>query len=85
MVAIVTIMGIGGAFAMSPPKSQVLQTWGVISTSANSYNVTAVTANSLCNSPAIPACEVRSAATPDASGNIPKSGATVVSRGSFQK
>ena len=65
MVAIVTIMGIGGAFAMNPPKSQVLQTWGVIVTNANTYRVTAVTANSFCDTAIPRICTVKSAATPD--------------------
>ena len=83
MVAIVTIMSVGGAFAMNAPKAQAMQTWGVLVTNASSYHVTAVTAGSGCDLAPAKACEVRSAATPDASGNIPKSGATIVINGSF--
>ena len=84
MVAIVTIMGIGGAFAMNAPKTQAAQTWGVLATNANSYHVAAVTANSFCDA-ASRACEVRSTSMPDGSGNIPKAGATIVLNGSFNQ
>jgi hypothetical protein len=65
MVAMVTILGIGGAFAMNPPQDKAMQTWGVIVTNANSYVVTATTANSFCDSSSPRTCTVQSAVAPD--------------------
>jgi|GEM_PF-4141297 len=48
MVAIVTILGLSGAYAMTPAQHQDATTWGVVATNANSYEVTAITANSQC-------------------------------------
>lgn len=90
MVAIVTIMSVGGAFAMNAPKSQTLQTWGVVATNANTYQVAAITANSFCDdSQPTKICEVQSAATPDPITHlIPKTGpqpATPVADGAFNQ
>jgi len=85
MVAIVTIMSVGGAFAMNAPKAQALQTWGVLQTNANNYVVTAVTSGSFCEA-ATRICKVQSTATPDPTTHqIPKSGATTLENGAFQK
>lgn len=85
MLAIVTIIGIGGAFAMTPRNSAALQTWGVLQTNASTYVVTAVTAGSTCNvSSRI--CEVRSDATPNPmTKEIPIAGSELVQNGAFQK
>ena len=64
MVAIVTIMSLGGAYAMNAPKHQDGTTWGVVATNANSYRVTALTANSHCNSGSS-ACEISTTTPPD--------------------
>ncbi len=64
MVAIVTIIGISGAFAMSPHRSADSQTWGVLQTNASSYVVTAITANSFCDG-AAKICKVRSSVSPN--------------------
>ncbi|QEM03719.1 hypothetical protein DIU31_009415 [Mucilaginibacter rubeus] len=85
MVAIVTIMSLGGAYAMNAPKHDALQTWGVIATVGNQYHVTAVTSGSFCDNPSAKACEVRSAATPDANNMIPTAGASVKLTGDFNK
>jgi hypothetical protein len=63
MVAIVTIMSLGSAYAMNSPKTQSATTWGVVMTNANSYKVTAVTADSGCSG-TTHICEVVSTATP---------------------
>lgn len=83
MVAIVTIMGIGGAFAMNAPKLQAATTYGVIATNANTYSVTALGPHSKCNASSS-TCEVRSSA-PLTGGTIPKMGATVLQEGTFVK
>ncbi|SEM74480.1 hypothetical protein ACRQ5D_31320 [Mucilaginibacter sp. P25] len=72
MVAIVTIMSVGGAYAMNAPKHQAGTTWGVVATTANSYQVTALTANSHCNSGST-VCEIQTELQPNASKMIPKS------------
>ncbi len=84
MIAIVTIMSIGGAYALNAPKAQAGTTWGVVVTNANSYQVEAVTANSFCENPmSTPVCEIRSTTAPDGNGDIPKADATVVQHGNF--
>lgn len=84
MVAIVTIMSLGGAYAMNAPKHQSGTTWGVVMTNANSYQVTALTAHSSCAG-ATRVCKIQSTATPDQNGDIPKSAATIVQNGVFSK
>jgi hypothetical protein len=83
MVAIVTILSIGGAYAMKAPANQAGTTWGVLATNANTYRVTAVTAGSDCDNAPQRACKVNSTAMPDANGLIPKAGATLVQSGAF--
>ena len=84
MVAIVTIMSVGGAFAMAPTHNNALQTWGVLVTNSNSYQVTAVTAGSFCTGTAR-VCTVQSTATPDANGDIPKNETSDPKPGIFTK
>ena len=76
MVAIVTIMGIGGAFAMKAPAHQTSKTWGIVATVGNSYKV-ATLSSGTCDSDPTPNCHVISSATPNAQMLIPKAGATV--------
>ncbi len=86
MVAIVTIMSLGGAYAMNAPKNDGLQTWGVVATVGNHYQVTAVTAGSTCSNPTTSkACQVRSAAPRDANNMIPTAGASVIKTGTFNQ
>lgn len=84
MVAIVTIMSLGGAYAMNAPKHQDSTTWGVVSTSANAYKVTALTPTFGC-SQSTRVCTITSAVAPDGNGNIAKSNATVQDMGTFHK
>lgn len=72
MVAIVTIIGIGGAYAMTPPSNQANHTYGVLSTGTNFYHVT-TSSDGMCLSNPSSTCKIVSAATPDANGNILKS------------
>jgi hypothetical protein len=83
MIAIVTIMSVGGAYAMKAPAHTDAVTYGVIATVGNSYHVTASAGR--CNADPSPACKVSSSATPDSQGLIPQSSATVVQRGAFTK
>ena len=82
MVAIVTIMSVGGAYAMNAPKQQAGTTWGVVSTLSNAYQVTALTAHSTCTT-SIRVCEIQSTTPPDANKLIPKADATIVQHGNF--
>jgi hypothetical protein len=84
MVAIVTIMSIGGAYAMNAPKTQSGTTWGVTSTDGSNYVVTALGSNSHCNSGS-QACEITSTTPPDSNGEIPMSKSTVSATGTFVK
>jgi anti-sigma-K factor RskA len=84
MVAIVTIISLGGAYAMNSPKHQSGTTWGVVQTNANSYQVTAVTDHSACTG-TMRICKIQSATAPDQNGDIPKADATVLQHGVFSK
>jgi hypothetical protein len=65
MVAIVTIVGISGAFAMTPHHNGTLQTWGVLQTNATTYVVTALGPNEHCVDDPDRVCTVKSSATPN--------------------
>ncbi|SFT05080.1 hypothetical protein SAMN04487890_10971 [Mucilaginibacter polytrichastri] len=83
MVAIVTIMSLGGAYAMNAPKQQAGTTWGVVATLSNAYQVAAITAHSTCTTIPAKICKILSTTAPDANHEIPKADATVVQRGNF--
>jgi hypothetical protein len=87
MLAIVTIISVGGAFAMTPKHSNVLQTWGVLQTNASTYVVTAITASTQYDCEfSQKVCTVRSEATPNPmTHEIPISGAEIASDGTFNK
>jgi len=87
MVAIVTIMSIGGAYAMNAPKHQSGTTWGVVSTTANNYQVTAVTAHSQCATDPSAVCKITTTTPPDRMGNISKTDPNITSTvsGDFSK
>lgn len=77
MVAIVTIMGIGSAFATKAPVHTNTE-WGKIATEGEFYRVTALD-NGFCNESVATICSVTSAAIP-VDGLIPVEGATLTSR-----
>ncbi|WP_179412691.1 hypothetical protein HDF19_12930 [Mucilaginibacter sp. E4BP6] len=81
MVAIVTIMSVGGAFAMKVPHHKASVSWGVVSTDANFYHVTAASTGDCLQG--AKACIVTSTVMPDSQGRIPKSEATVQQNGTF--
>ncbi|WP_345330082.1 DUF6520 family protein [Mucilaginibacter defluvii] len=83
MVAIVTIMGIGTAFATKAPVNKAANTWAVVQTVGNFYEVTQAAGR--CDEEEDPTCKVQSTATPNAQGLIPISSATVMQKGNFTR
>jgi hypothetical protein len=90
MVAIVTIMSVGGALAMKAPSHQANKTYGAFSVTAtgNHYvtTQTAVTAGSYsCDAAATP-CTVISSVAPtlrNGSWEVPKADASISQTGAF--
>jgi hypothetical protein len=78
MVAIVTIMGIGGAFAMKAPAHTAAE-WGIVSTDPTYYYVTNLS-NGFCNEAVATNCSVTSAAMPDSQGRILKTQANLTDK-----
>jgi hypothetical protein len=93
MVAIVTIMSVGGALAMKAPSHQSGQTYGTfgLTTTGNHYITTqaAVVAGTYsCNSPTTVPCTVISSVAPamrNGNWEIPKADASVNQNGVFSE
>lgn len=90
MVAIVTIMGLGGALAMKAPSHQTSQTYGSfgLTTTGNHYITTesAVAAGSYSCNTSTTACTVISSVAPalrNGNWEIPKVDASVNQQGTF--
>jgi hypothetical protein len=82
MVAIVTIMGIGSAFAMKAPSS-LATTWNVVATVGNDYVVTASAGS--CNFNPETACTIKSEVAPDSQNHISKDDAALDRSGDFMQ
>jgi hypothetical protein len=76
MMAIVTILGIGGAFAMQKPQHNAAQTYGVLSTAPDDSGwIVTASSSGLCASAPARTCKVVSEVEPDANGFIQRSDA----------
>jgi len=80
MVAIVTIIGFSGAFAMAPHHENASQTYGVIQTVSGGWLVTSSAGD--CNG-TTSTCKVVSSVPPDENGFISSDDVTQTTPGAF--
>ncbi|WP_345952983.1 hypothetical protein [Mucilaginibacter sp. PAMB04168] len=81
MLAIVTILGISGAFAMKAPEHKQASTYGVVRATVGGWIVTSAAGDCDLNLPQT--CKVESEQAPDENGFIPNAAVMETQPGAF--